>query len=143
MTHQEMWDAFSRETGTEAPYEAWAFGDDPDTLAELVRRGVKTATSSLRCWYRLEELPKEGQYSVILDALDRAVCVIRTTKVYTVRFDRVSSDHARKESEGDRSLGYWRSIHEAFFRKELGETVFDPSMDVVCEEFETVFGSMP
>ena len=142
MTHAEMWDAFSRETGMEAPYEAWAFGDDADALAELVRKGVKTATASLLCWYSPEELPREGQYSVILDSRDRAVCIIRNTKVYTVRFDAVSRDHAWKEGEGDRSLEYWRSVHEAFFRKELGDIPFDSTMEVVCEEFETVFRSV-
>ena len=139
MTHQQMWQIFSRETGADAPYEAWAFGDNADTLAGLVLSGEKTATSSLLCWYSPEELPTEGQYSVILDSCDRAVCVIRTTKVYTVPFDGVGADHARKEGEGDRSLDYWRRVHEAFFRKELGEIAFDPSMDVVCEEFIRIF----
>ena len=139
MTAQEMWKA----SGIEAEYEAWAFGDDPDTLAELVRTGVKTATASAYPFYELEgeELPKAGEYSVILDTKDEAVCIIRTTKVYVTPYCEVTAEQAWEEGEGDRSLDYWRKVHEAFFRKEL-EAVnlpFTEDMGVVCEEFEVVY----
>lgn len=144
MTHAELWAAYKAvdpDAGDE--YEAWAFGDRPDWLAELTRTGVKTATSSVGPLYELEgeALPGVGEYSVILDSRDQAVCVIRTTRVYTVPFDQVSAEHARKEGEGDRSLEYWRRVHEDFFRAELAETglTFSPDMPVVCEEFEVVF----
>lgn len=89
MTHQEMWAAYraaSPDGGEE--YEAWAYGADPDGLAELTRAGIKTATASAGVWYgRGEEpLPRAGEYSVILDSREEAVCVIRTTNVYTVPF---------------------------------------------------------
>ena len=141
MTHQQMWALFSVESGIRQPYEAWSFGADADELANLVLKGEKTATASARCLYQHDgsDLPKEGQYSVILDSGENAVCIIRTTKVYTVPFATVSEDHARKEGEGDRSLAYWRKGHEDFFRGELRETVFVPSMDVGCEEFVRVY----
>ena len=139
MTAQEMWNA----SGIEAEYEAWAFGDDPDTLAELVRTGVKTATASAYPFYELEgeDLPKAGEYSVILDTKDEAVCIIRTTKVYVTSYRDVTAEQAWKEGEGDRSLSYWRRVHEAFFRKELEEAglTFTEDMGVVCEEFEVVY----
>ena len=139
MTSQEMWNA----SGIEAEYEAWAFGDDPDTLAELVRTGVKTATASAYPFYELEgeELPKAGEYSVILNTKDEAVCVIRTTKVYVTPYCEVTAEQAWKEGEGDRSLDYWRRVHEAFFRKELEAVglIFTEDMGVVCEEFEVVY----
>ena len=139
MTAQEMWNA----SGIQAEYEAWAFGDDPDTLAELVRTGVKTATASAYPFYELEgeDLPKAGEYSVILNAKDEAVCIILTTKVYVTPYREVTAEHAWKEGEGDRSLNYWRQVHEAFFRKEL-EAVgldFTENMGVVCEEFEVIY----
>ena len=139
MTAQEMWKA----SGIEAEYEAWAFGDDPDTLAELVRTGVKTATASAYPFYELEgvDLPKAGEYSVILNTKDEAVCIIRTTKVYVTPYCEVTAEQAWKEGEGDRSLDYWRRVHEAFFRTEL-ETVglfFSEDMGVVCEEFEVIY----
>ena len=139
MTAQEMWNA----SGIEAEYEAWAFGDDPDTLAELVRNGIKTATASAYPFYELEgeDLPKAGEYSVILDNKDEAVCIIRTTKVYVTPYRDVTAEQAWKEGEGDRSLDYWRRVHEAFFRKELEEAglTFTEDMGVVCEEFEVVY----
>ena len=139
MTAQEMWNA----SGIQAEYEAWAFGDDPDTLAELVRTGVKTATASAYPFYKLEgeDLPKAGEYSVILNTKDEAVCIIRTTKVYVTPYREVTAEQAWKEGEGDRSLNYWRRVHEAFFRKEL-EAVgldFTENMGVVCEEFEVIY----
>ena len=144
MTHQEMWAAYraaSSDAGED--YEAWAYGDDPDTLAELTRAGVKTATAGAGPLYELEgePLPRAGEYSVILNSRDEAVCVIRTTKVYTVPFDQVSAEQAYREGEGDRSLDYWRRVHEDFFRRELAEAgqTFSPEMPVVCEEFEVVY----
>lgn len=122
--------------------DAWAFGDDSDKLAELVVQGVKTATSSAYALYEAEgeALPEVGEYSVILDSHDNAVCIIKTTKVYVTSFDKVSEAHAYKEGEGDRSLDYWREVHENFFTRCLKEAglAFSPSMEVVCEEFEVI-----
>ena len=144
MTHQELWAAYRAVNPAAGDdYEAWAYGDDPDTLAELTRAGVKTATASAGPLYELEgePLPETGEHSVILDSRDEAVCVIRTTRVYTVPFNQVSAEHAFREGEGDRSLAYWRRVHEDFFRAELAEVglEFSPTMPVVCEEFEVVY----
>ena len=144
MTHQELWVAY-RAVDPDAgeDYEAWSFGDDPDTLAASTRNGIKTATASAGIWYEMgeEPMPRAGEYSVILDSRDQAVCVIRTTRVYTVPFDQVSARHAWREGEGDRSLAHWRRVHEAFFRAELGQAGLEFSLDmpVVCEEFELVY----
>ena len=140
MNAQEMWQA----SGLTGEYEAWAFGGDGDTLADLVRRGIKTATASAEPLYALEgeELPRVGEYSVILDTRDNAVCIIRTTKVYVTPYQDVTAEQAYKEGEGDRSLSYWRRVHEDFFRKEMEAAglTFTEAMGVVCEEFEVVYG---
>lgn len=144
MTAEEMWKLFSDRNGIKSKeYEAWAFGDDSDKLADLTVNGIKTATCSAYCWYENgeEELPKVGEYSVILNSKDDAVCVIKTNKVYIERFKNISSEHAYKEGEGDRSLEYWRQVHRDFFAKELIEIGrnFSEDMELVCEEFEVVF----
>lgn len=144
MTAEEMWKLFSERNGIKnKEYEAWAFGDDSDKLADLTVNGIKTATCSAYCWYENgeEELPKVGEYSVILNSKDDAVCVIKTNKVYIERFKNISSEHAYKEGEGDRSLEYWRQVHRDFFAKELIEIGrnFSEDMELVCEEFEVVF----
>jgi len=140
---EELWAEFAAETGVEADYDAWAFGDDPDGLLNHVLRTDKTATASAYPLYALEgeELPKVGEYNVILDSKGRAACITRTTKVYVVPYKDVTTEHARKEGESDRSLAYWRKVHEAFFTKELAEAglTFTEDMPVVCEEFEVVY----
>ena len=144
MTHQELWAAY-KAVNPEAGdgYEAWAYGADPDTLAELTRTGVKTSTASAGVWYESgeEPMPRAGEYSVVLNSREEAVCVIRTARVYTVPFDQVSAQQAYREGEGDRSLAYWRKVHEDFFRAELAQAglEFSPDMPVVCEEFEVVW----
>jgi len=143
MTHEEMWRRFSEKENLAAGYEAWAFGDQADTLARLVLEGVKTATASAYPLYALEgeALPQAGEYSVVLDSQGEAVCVIKTTKVFVVPFDEVDERQARKEGEGDKSLDYWRAVHERFFTDCLAEAglAFDPKMNVVCEEFMRVY----
>ena len=139
MTAEEMW----KQSGLAGEYDAWSFGDDTDGLAALVRAGVKTATSSAYDLYEAEgeDLPQAGDTSVILDSRDDAVCIIRTTRVYTVPFDKVTAEHAFREGEGGRSLEYWRQVHEAFFQEELASAGLEFSGDsrVVCEEFEVVY----
>ena len=145
MTAEEMWAAFIHRAGiaSDTPYEAWAFGDAPDKLAQLTLDGSKTATASARALYAIEreKIPQVGEYSVILDSAERAICVICDTRVTIVPFDKVSPDHAYKEGEGDRSLAYWRTVHEAFFTACLRDAglPFTPDMDVVCEEFTKVY----
>ena len=143
MTAEEMWQTFSREHGICAEYEAWAFGDNADCLASLVLRGVKTATCSALPLYEPdgEPLPRAGEYSVILDSRDQAVCIIQTTKVYQTPFRQVTADHAWKEGEGDGSLAYWRKVHEAFFAMELQKAglPFDGDFMLVCEEFRRLY----
>ena len=100
MKAEEMWKKYCEESGEDlnTAHEAWAFGSDSDGLAQLVADGIKTATASGFDLYFLEgeeePLPKEGDYSVILDSQDNAVCVIRTVATRVLPFDEVDADHA-------------------------------------------------
>lgn len=141
MTAEELW----KKSGLTGEYEAWAFGEAPDALADLVVRGIKTATCSAYDLYEIEHepLPKAGEYSVILGADASARCIIRTTRVYVTEYGKVTADHARKEGEGDRSLAYWRQVHEPFLTKELASVnlEFSEKTKVVCEEFALVYAA--
>ena len=144
MTPQEMWNAYKRINpliGDEI--DAWAFGVEPDLLADLVFKGEKTATASAFDLYALEEEPllQEGTFDVILDSQNQAVCIVEVTKVSVQPFHQVSADHAYKEGEGDKSLAYWRQVHEDFFTDCLGEAglTFTPDSKVVLEEFRKVY----
>ena len=138
-----MWEQYATRNDISAEYDAWGFGDNADALADLVLKGIKTATASAYPLYELEgeELPIEGQYNVVLWKDDTAACIIKTTKVYTTAFCDVSPEQAYKEGEGDRSLAYWRTVHRDFFMKELHEAgmTFAEDMKVVCEEFVKVY----
>ena len=144
MTPQEMWNAYKQINPSICDeIDAWAFGVDPDLLADLVFTGEKTATASAYDLYAVEDepLPQEGTFDVILDSKDQAVCIIEITKVSVQPFHQVSADHAFKEGEGDKSLAYWRQVHEDFFKDWLGEAGLDftPDSKVVLEEFRKVY----
>lgn len=139
MTAEELW----KRSGLSGSYEAWAFGEAADKLAGLVVQGIKTATCSAYDLYQVnnEPLPKEGDYSVILNSSGEAVCIVKTLKIYVTEFKNVSAEHAYKEGEGDRSLEYWREVHVNFLTNELAtiNKTFDENTKVVCEEFEVVY----
>ncbi|MBO7729717.1 MAG: ASCH domain-containing protein [Lachnospiraceae bacterium] len=139
MTAEELW----KQSGLTGNYEAWSFGEAPDKLADLVIQGIKTATCSAYDLYQIndEPLPQAGDYSVILNSGEEAVCIIKTLKVYVTDFNKVSEEHAFKEGEGDRSLEYWRQVHVNFLTNELAsvQKTFNENTKVVCEEFEVVY----
>lgn len=143
----KMWQQY-RQQQPEAPdtYAAWAFGDSEEmaeALAELVTEGKKTATASNYLLYELEneDLPQVGQLNIILDGKGLPQAIVKTTSVTIVPFDEVTESHAINEGEGDRSLGYWREVHEAFFKRELAPLGkdFHEKLLVVCEDFEVVY----
>ena len=131
------------ESGLTGDYEVWSFGDAPDELAFLVLSGKKTATSSAyECFLQEgEKLPQAGEYSVITDSSDEAVCIIRDTRVRILPYKDIDEEQAFKEGEGDRSLAYYRSVHAPFFEQELALCKKDFSEDslIVLEEFELVW----
>ncbi len=144
MTAQELWEKYAEEYEMgDTAYEAWQFGVEPDTLADLVLRGEKTATSSLACLYRLcdDPLPQADAYSVILNEALEAVCIIKTVKITILPYLEVTEQMAALEGEGDKSLAYWRAAHEAFFKEECFGfgMAFDEDMEVVFEEFAVVY----
>ena len=105
MNATEMWERYCEKSGVHADYEAWAFGGAPDELAELVQNGIKTATASAYPLYEQEQepLPQVGEYNVILNAKDEAVCVTKTTKVYVVPFREAPTTPIGR----GRTIGAW------------------------------------
>lgn len=119
--------------------QAWQIGDSAemaDALADLVVKGIKTAScGSLASYLAEESAPKIGSHNIILNGRDEPVCVIRMTSLRLVRFSDVTEEFARKEGEGDLSLEYWRSEHKAFFTR---AGFYADNMELVAEEFEVV-----
>ena len=106
-------------TGTKV--DAWAFGSnkkDADELAELVRRGIKTATTS-EYVPGDEDMTKVGDWNIILDGQGKPVCVVQDKVVEIIPYNQVSAEHAYHEGEGDRCYQYWRKVHDQFFEEEF------------------------
>ena len=144
MTPQEMWNKYKQiNSSIGDEIDAWAFGVEPDLLADLVFKGEKTATASAYDLYALEGelLPQEGTFDIILDSQNQAICIVEITRVSVQPFKQVSADHAFKEGEGDKSLAHWRQVHEDFFTEWLREAgmIFTPESKVVLEEFRKVY----
>ena len=127
------------------PPPAWSFGATPeqaDELLALVLEGTKTATASALWDYEAdaEQLPEPGTLSIILDGRDHPRALIETTEVEVVPFAEVDSEHAYLEGEGDRSLDFWRGVHERFFTDHAShDRGFAPDMPVVLERFRVVY----
>lgn len=144
MTAEQMWKDYCEKENIDinTEYEAWQFGAAANNLAALVMIGAKTATASSYERYQLEDepAPEVGEYSVILDANEEALCIIKDIKVEAIPYKEVSSEQAYKEGEGDRTLEYWRSVHWPFFQEEHEEcgVPFTEESRVLCEEFELV-----
>lgn len=143
MADKELWEEFIAKTDMDnVEYASWSFGAEADLLAKLVAAGEKTATASAYQLYELENepLPIVGKYNIILDSKNEAICIIQTKKVYVTSFKDVTAEHAYKEGEGDKSLQFWRQVHEKFFTECLKQVnlKFTTDMKIVCEEFEVV-----
>lgn len=142
----QMWEEY-RKLNPNAPesYEAWAFGDSKemaDELANLVLSGTKTATASNYSLYgENESLPYIGLHNMVMDGDGNPAAIVETTSVEILPFDEVTEEHAYLEGEGDRTLTYWRKVHEDFFTKELEEAgqAFHCKIPVVCERFKLLY----
>ncbi len=122
--------------------DAWAFGsnkEDADKLAKLVDKGIKTATTS-EYVSGDEDMPKVGDWNIILDGQGKPVCVVQDKVVEIIPYNQISAEHAYHEGEGDRSYQYWRKVHDQFFEEEFKANgqKFYPQAPMVCEIFEKV-----
>lgn len=143
---KQFWQDFCQSHNLECdtPVEAWAFGataEDADELAELVNRGIKTATTSAYELYdKNEKIPQVGEWSIVLNSKEEPVCVIQDKVVEIIPYDLISKEHAYHEGKGDRSYEYWRQAHDDFFDWEYREAgkAFYPQAPMVCEVFEKV-----
>ncbi|MFZ1382237.1 MAG: ASCH domain-containing protein [Scrofimicrobium sp.] len=126
----------------EAVPEAWAFGATPemaDELLTLVLQGTKTATASSlwECEEDGDPVPEAGSLSIVLDGAGIPRAVIETTDVKIVPFNEVDETHAYEEGEGDRTLAYWREVHEHYWRSYSPR--FEPDMPAICEKFRLLY----
>lgn len=120
------------------------FGNDDmaQELAELVYDGKKTATTSSYELYEPNEyMPQVGDYNIILNGDGDPVCITETLVTEVIPFKYVSAEHAYHEGEGDRTLQYWRDVHEDFFKQEYQAAgkEFNEDIPCLCEVFKRVY----
>ena len=131
---------------SETPYQFWYFGNTSEMareLAELVLRGEKRATATLleSAGLHPESAPVDDGYSVVTDFENNPVCVIKTTEIRHLSFDKVDAEFAFDEGEGDKTLRCWREVHHEFFTRDAAENgvEFNEKSIVVCERFELLY----
>jgi uncharacterized protein YhfF len=144
----ELWKKYISSNSEEADknYNVFYFGDNRETankLADLVMQGIKTATSSCLYSYRVEnkQVPKKDDLNIVTDFKGSAMCIIKDTRVSLVKYNQVSAKMAELEGEGDKTLRYWRSVHEPMLKEECNKInkQFNDSTPVVFEEFIVVY----
>lgn len=117
--------------------------ESANICAELVLKGVKVATCSLKHWYQSSgiPLPQVGGLYVITSWAGEPTSIIEITSVIESRFCDVSQDFAYSEGEGDKSLADWRRTHWAFFERECLDIGIVPNeeMKLILERFKVVF----
>ena len=127
-------------------YSAEQWGDSnelADELSKLIVSGIKTATCSSLWEYEFEgsQIPESGIKTIVLNGKNEPVCIIETTGVAIVPFEKVDEEFAAMEGEGDRTLEYWRHAHWDFFTRSLSKINKEPSLDMplVCEKFKVIY----
>lgn len=145
---QQFWSEFKKANPAYADREmpvSYYFCDnkkDADECADLVVRGIKQATAP-SLWYfekHSEPLPKPGDLAIVTNWEGQPKAIIETTHVEMTPYNEITAEFAATEGEGDRSLEYWKRVHEAYYTREMephGDK-FSEDMIIVCEHFTTL-----
>jgi 5-formyltetrahydrofolate cyclo-ligase len=144
----KYWEDFCKSIGIQADQayvEASVAGNETNAeeLLLLYLQGKKTAGSGLVRDYEMagDDLPKLGNYWIILDSKEKPRCIVKTIKVVTHAFKDVPEEVAKAEGEGDLSIDFWRKAHRDFFSQyltDLGIENLDEAK-VVTEFYQVVF----
>lgn len=144
----ELWSSFvfsnPKYKNTPIP-ESYYFCDnekDANECAQLVVGGVKRATSTSMWWFEtyIQPLPEIGNLAIVTDWSGIAKAIIETFKIDHTPFNKISSEYAEIEGEGDKSLAYWNKVHWDYYSREMKEKGQHPTegMLLVCEQFRTI-----
>lgn len=116
---------------------------DANDCVDLVVKGIKRATATSLWWYEKnnEPLPKVGDQYIVTDWNGNAKAVIETTKIEKIPYNKITAEFAEMEGEGDKSLDYWKRVHEAYYKREMEPhgSVFNENMIIICEYFKTIY----
>lgn len=142
-----FWDAYEASARVgHTVFVVLRFGDGPelaDELAAQVVAGMKRATTSLLRDVTESGKPmlKPGDLCVVVDGKNSPCSIVQATKVEIKPLRDVDEEFAWAEGGGDRSLEWWRSAHERYFRRQGAREGFavDDETVVVLVRFEVVW----
>ena len=131
------------------PFDLGEPGPMRDRLTEAVMSGRKTATSSLRVFYEMDNawLPTARTRYRLVDSAREQLGIVEITRVDVLRLADIGDDVAHAEGEGFASAADWRAAHVAFwdqYREEVRTYLGDPGWtvdddtEVVVEYFRLV-----
>ena len=119
---------------------------DADECADLVVKDIKKATATSLWWFRQhnEILPKVGDLAIVTDWKGNPKAIINTTKIEHVAFNQITAEFAEIEGEGDKSLKYWKEVHQAYYEREMKtySDEFDENMIIVYEHFRRIYSEL-
>jgi len=127
-------------------FEAFGFGNTPemaDDLADLVLRGIKTATSGLLWEYEDRQKPRYAvdDLHVVLSGAGEPLAVIETVELRILPFSEIDAAFARDYGEGDRTLAWWQTHLWDHYVEECTALGRTPAveMPLLCERFTLVY----
>lgn len=138
---QKLWKAFA--AGNDEllayPYQLWRFPKG-ETIQKVLN-GQICGESFLLPMFELnrQRLPEAGQYNVVCDSANRAVCVVRTTGIFRSCYGDVAGNLA--SIEGYASSKEWQTAKGPKFEricKDL-KIPFSDDLQILFEKFEIVF----
>ena len=113
-----------------------------DAIVTLILDGQKTGTFTSPWLYEDNPslAPQPGQYGVLMDSRGAPRAVLKTTKTITVPFHQITETETAVDGPAVRPLPVWRSVHEAFFGRELKKRgkSFTTDLPITVEHFEVV-----
>jgi len=116
-----------------------------DELAELVRTGIKTATSTLLWELECdgEPMPKAGDFAVVTNWEGDPRCILEILEVELKSFSEVDEQFAYDYGEGERTLAWWRKEMMQYYNKICKRIDKTPSenMSLVCERFRVLYAA--
>jgi uncharacterized protein YhfF len=123
-------------------HENFSVAEMGDRLADLIHRGVKTATCSSYQAYldSKDALPEVGSFFVVITAKGDPLCICQVTDVRIGSFNSVDAAFAFEEGEDDRTLDSWTREHRRFFGLSSPDAFQEQeSFQVVFERFQLVW----
>ena len=116
---------------------------DANECAELVLKNIKRATATSLMWFNRHNkpIPNVGDQYIVTDWKGNAKAIIENDMVEQVPFNKINTEFAITEGEGDKSLKHWKKVHKAYYTRELQNFCekFDENMILVCEKFNMIW----